>query len=513
MQTTMASSICPLCKSPVGADATSNPLPSRLCDPCRAMLATILPQAVAGSVVIVDAQKPSSQAQVAAPQIAFAETHQEPLANQSAMEFEAHVQAAETSQEPTLQADAQGNADLTSFHSSATSSAEPVYFDTEEKLAPPPSQVAEASETFFIQAEDKLEDPYSQAEEQFADQHAQTEENVEPHYVQAEVVEEHTVPAEEKSPYSFREAEFVSPPQTNAPVVEQLEKEAERPSPGGNFFVAPEANQFVVQEPWQTQEAAPFQTQEAEPLYPSEVESQPVYPQAVAPLYLQEPVYQTGQPVTGDLPLVWDDSMDNYPVLMVQEEKRSLLKPMMAIAAMALIALAAAGYWFVYKPFFSDTTPNATQRAGANVEDSKPAAQPTIPEKIPENRSPAPQQETPANASTAPTTPATPEDKPATPEDVKPNLEGQNGQGKYSLQAASFPSQQAANEFSEKLIRSGVPAYIASANIAGKGQWFRVRVGRFANAAEAEKYAAQAKQRAKATGLNLALVVCDYTNP
>ncbi len=532
MQTTIASSICPLCKSPAGAVANSNPLPTRLCDQCRAMLATILPQAVAGSVVIVDAQKPSTPAQGSQQQTAIAETPPQAYVNESAMEFDPPVSVAEITADQMLQPNAQGNADISSFASSANSSPEPVFFHTEEKSEPTPAQVVEASETFFIQAEEKLEADPVQAEEKFVDDYVQADEKVEANYLQTEEkftddsiqadekVEDQYVPEAEKSPYSFRELGFVNPPQSNAPTVEQYEREPERQSQDGNFFVVPAVNQFVVPEnlhtqeavPLYPQEAEPFQTQEVASLSPQEVAPQHFDPQEVAPLYPQEGAYQTGQPMTGDLPQAWDDSMDNYPVLMVQEEKRSLLKPLMALAAVALIAFVAAGYWFVYKPYFSGTTPNATQRAGANVEDNSQPTQPMKPEKTPENSSPAPQQETPTNAATPPTTQATPADKSEIPKDATTNLEGQNGQGKYSLQAASFPSQQAASEFSEKLIRSGVPAYIASANIAGKGQWFRVRVGRFVNPTEAEKYAAQAKQRAKATGLNLQLVICDYSN-
>ena len=490
MQTTMASSICPLCKSPSGAHATSNPLPTRLCDQCRSMLTTILPQAVAGSVVIVDAQKPSQQ-QVAQPENAIDETYRQPQVKESAFEFEAKVEPAQIMEEETLQPETQANAEINSFDSSTPSAAEPVFFHTEEKVETQPSQAVEAGETFFIHAEEKAEedDLYRQ-------------EKVEDHYLQAtEKVEEKDLRAEEKSQPSFREPTFINPPQTNSPIVKQLEKEPESQTQGGTLFVAPEASQLVVQDNWHTQEAAPLYTQEAAP--------QPFYPQEAAPLYTQEPAYQTGQTGSAEPAYAWDDTTDNYPVLMVQEEKRSLFKPLIAIAAIGLIALAAAGYWFLYQPFFNGPTPNATQRTGANIEDNKQAAQPSKPETPVANPSPEPQTETPA---APPATQATPEDKAAASGETNATLEVQNGQGKFSLQAASFPSEQAASEFSEKLIRSGVPAYIASANIAGKGRWFRVRVGRFVNAADAEKFAAQAKQRAKATGLNLQLVICDYSN-
>jgi len=81
---------------------------------------------------------------------------------------------------------------------------------------------------------------------------------------------------------------------------------------------------------------------------------------------------------------------------------------------------------------------------------------------------------------------------------------------KYSLQAASFPKEAQAKEFSDKLVRAGVPAYIMSIDIPHRGKWFRVRVGRFPSADEAGRYASQARQRARAAGITLDLIVCDF---
>jgi cell division septation protein DedD len=60
------------------------------------------------------------------------------------------------------------------------------------------------------------------------------------------------------------------------------------------------------------------------------------------------------------------------------------------------------------------------------------------------------------------------------------------------------------------LVRAGVPAYIMSIDIPRRGKWFRVRVGRFPTADEAGKYAPQARQRARAAGISLELIVCDF---
>jgi hypothetical protein len=526
METAMTSLICPLCKNPSGFYATA-PL-SRLCDECRSMLLTILPQAVAGSVVIVDAQKISPEFQAVEDQSEIAETYQHSFDDEAAFPFETKAQPVETIVESTFQSNAPVNGNGNSVYTPA----EPVYFQTEESFQSQSSRAEETIEAIVFQAEDtpqanylpaekKLENDYAaylQAAQQFDTQYAaeiQAEETFDQQLmpVKEKVAEPYLQP-EEPNQHSAHQFGFVNPPHKTNPYVGQLEKEPEIQSQGSTFVVAPEANQLPVQGNSYSQEAVPqqFYAQDATPTYTQNYAPQQFQAQDAAPPYVAESKSWSTQPSPDDAPDVWDSTVDNYPVLIVQEEKPSRTKPLLALAAVAILALAAAGYWFVYKPMFGGSTPNAQQRTSQTVDNNQPAQPQPPPVKPTENSAPAPQQQTPANTGAVPPTPATTDEKPATPNDTATANPETNGQGKISLQAASFPSEQAASEFSEKLIRSGVPAYIASANIAGKGKWYRVRVGRFASAADAEKYAAQAKQRAKATGLNLQLVVCDYTN-
>jgi cell division protein FtsN len=58
-----------------------------------------------------------------------------------------------------------------------------------------------------------------------------------------------------------------------------------------------------------------------------------------------------------------------------------------------------------------------------------------------------------------------------------------------------------------------VPSYVVSADIARRGRWFRVRVGRFNSAEDAQRFAGEAQQRAKAAGISLQLVVSQYDEP
>ncbi|HEX5732292.1 MAG TPA: SPOR domain-containing protein, partial [Blastocatellia bacterium] len=87
------------------------------------------------------------------------------------------------------------------------------------------------------------------------------------------------------------------------------------------------------------------------------------------------------------------------------------------------------------------------------------------------------------------------------------------GVGSLTLQSAAFPDEAGASEFSTRLIRAGIPAYIVPADLPRKGRWFRVRVGRFSNADDAKKYAVQSRMRAKAAGLDVDFIVVEYGKP
>lgn len=91
--------------------------------------------------------------------------------------------------------------------------------------------------------------------------------------------------------------------------------------------------------------------------------------------------------------------------------------------------------------------------------------------------------------------------------------EKENSEARYSLQAAAFPNEAGANEFCERLKRAGVPAYIVAADIAGRGRWFRIRVGRFESTQDADRFASESRRRARAAGLSLQLIVSSYDKP
>src|SRR6185369_12171905 len=96
---------------------------------------------------------------------------------------------------------------------------------------------------------------------------------------------------------------------------------------------------------------------------------------------------------------------------------------------------------------------------------------------------------------------------------ITPTPPDENGNGKYSLQAASFPNIAAANEFAQKLKGARIPSYVISTDLKRRGTWFRVRVGRFNTPEDAQRFAAEAQLRAKAVGMSLQLITCQFDQP
>ena len=62
--------------------------------------------------------------------------------------------------------------------------------------------------------------------------------------------------------------------------------------------------------------------------------------------------------------------------------------------------------------------------------------------------------------------------------------------GGYQLQVSSFRTQQEGNDFADQLRARGHKAYVQEAHVAGRGTWFRVRVGPFATQHAAAAYRA-----------------------
>ncbi len=67
--------------------------------------------------------------------------------------------------------------------------------------------------------------------------------------------------------------------------------------------------------------------------------------------------------------------------------------------------------------------------------------------------------------------------------------------GKYTVQVASFPQEAKAVKLTNELMAKGYPAFMKSAQIAGRGTWYRVRVGSFKTRADARRYGEALKSR------------------
>lgn len=155
------------------------------------------------------------------------------------------------------------------------------------------------------------------------------------------------------------------------------------------------------------------------------------------------------------------------------------------VAATLIICFGIAGYLLMYRPSIqaSQTRQATTEQASAAVSGS----QQPLPTAL-------------ASASEAKESPVL-------------QTENESSERRFSLQAAAFPNEGGANQFCERLKRAGVPAYVVSAEIAGRGRWFRVRVGRFETAQDADRFASESRRRARAAGLNLQLIVSSYDKP
>ncbi|HLF83544.1 MAG TPA: SPOR domain-containing protein [Blastocatellia bacterium] len=201
----------------------------------------------------------------------------------------------------------------------------------------------------------------------------------------------------------------------------------------------------------------------------------------------------------------WDYSHSEWPVLVGPSPPRSFKELRSAIAAVVLLACATGFYFLIYRPFTPTrrtATDSGTTARVAAVEPRAAAAGSADSDALAQ-AAPTPS-DTAAGA-------ASPPAETVFREAVASNDD--SAQGRFSLQAAAFPTLGGADEFAEKLKRAGVPSYVLPADLARRGRWFRVRVGRFNSAEDAQRFAGEAQQRARAGGLTVQLIVCQYDQP
>jgi cell division septation protein DedD len=189
-------------------------------------------------------------------------------------------------------------------------------------------------------------------------------------------------------------------------------------------------------------------------------------------------------------------SQEEWPVLMVPARRRSFSKARASMVILTLVASVAAVYFLIYMPLSSGKREKAA--ASRSAREVSNAVVPAAPETA-----------NPAGAE--PTRISESQLEAATSAKQEPSIADARGQ--FSLQAAAFPVETGAAEFAEKLKHAGLPSYVVSADVAKRGRWYRVRVGRFETAEQAKRYSAEAQLRSKALGVSLQLIVCQYEQP
>jgi len=201
----------------------------------------------------------------------------------------------------------------------------------------------------------------------------------------------------------------------------------------------------------------------------------------------------------------WEDALppsefsrNEWPVLVGPPRDGLITRFKNQIIVTVLLALLAGGYYLIYR-----------QGATQPVIDSPG---PLLPTKVVEPRSSTKQ---PSNASeiknpSDSTENAERKTTPLAKEMPAVTTESDNTQGKFALQAASYPNRAAADEFADKLKAAGVASYVVSVELPRRGTWYRVRVGRFSTAADAQKFATEAQLRARAAGMSLELIVSPF---
>lgn len=216
----------------------------------------------------------------------------------------------------------------------------------------------------------------------------------------------------------------------------------------------------------------------------------------------------------------WDYSQSEWPVLMGPPRRNQI--GLLRASLVVLVLLAAGGFYlFILQPALKDHsagTPVDPKPAARLADAGHPAgseSKVSVPEAkagVPDARASVP--EAKVSESAQPITPSTSPETTAAVE-TRPNRvpEDANTDGKFSLQAASFPNEAAADEFAAKLKHAGVPSYTVGADLGRRGRWFRVRVGRFNSVDDAQKFASEAQRRAKAAGLSVQLIGCQYDRP
>lgn len=200
----------------------------------------------------------------------------------------------------------------------------------------------------------------------------------------------------------------------------------------------------------------------------------------------------------------WNYVGDDWPVLVGPPSRRTFRTIRAWLVVIAVLGFAALLYALV-RPLASQEQHPRSTADSSSTERASAAAEPRA--SLPGSVAPDVHNQTPPDSR------AGADSKLSQTRDEVASSEKTNAQGRFSLQAAAFPTQSGADEFAERLKRIGVPSYVVPADLARRGRWFRVRIGRFNTAEDGQTFAAEAQRRAAAIGISLQLIVCQYERP
>lgn len=193
----------------------------------------------------------------------------------------------------------------------------------------------------------------------------------------------------------------------------------------------------------------------------------------------------------------WDYSHNEWPVLVESSNPASLTRKQVSIAAIVLLVCAVGLYFLIFRSSTPEPAAASSQGTSSPSADAEPGASAAETQR-----------------SDVPTQPANTSGEAAGTQAASVGASGEGkSPGLFSLQAAAFATQVGADEFAEKLKQAGLPSYVEPADIARRGRWFRVRVGRFNAAEEAQRFVGEAQLRARAAGIAVQLIVCQSGRP
>jgi cell division protein FtsN len=477
MHVEMAKESCPLCKRQGAANRDT--ASTRLCEECRALIYTIMPGASSNSFAAAGQARSSGQLQLAtiaqldAP-VSFDEAPRDILVALQEPQFEL------ASFDPV--------ADYDEVQADHIAGVEAEYFDD-----------FEASENAARLSAQAMADP---ADEAIARQ-AQSYET-EPYEVEPYEVEPYEVEPYEAEPQVFLMAE---PPERAHETAAPVET---RPPEGPRKL-----ERSQPEEPARlitlTREVAPGAQEDSDL---AALKSLTAYKEAETTNRAGATSDQEAiDPWDDPLP-AWEYSRNEYPLYVGISERNSSHRLKSLLIPAVLIVLLIAGYFALQ----SRSNAPQDQQAASPEQNRAESALPGAPPQATDAAKPASDgAQQSAAAPSGATAGAGDETKNVEKNDEAPSAPANASAGtqwRHALQALASPSEDEANLFAQRLVSAGIPAYVVPADINHRGKWFRVRVGGFNTAQEAQKFISEARVRAKAAGINLKdLNVVEYEKP